>query len=72
MHERLKSFLTGYEAGDGVARFGCAELLRAAIDRLHAIAAWTEDFVRSNGAATLAEHPAMYRSHARWLASLGG
>lgn len=69
MTERLKSFLTSYGAVDGMARFGCSELIRTTIDRLHAIAAWTEDFVRSKGAAALADHPAMYRGHARWLGS---
>lgn len=71
MHERLKSFLAGYEAGGDAARFGSAELIRATIDRLHAIAAWTEDFARNNGAAALADHAAMYRGHARWLGSFG-
>lgn len=70
MHERLKMFLDGYEVGDGAARFGCADLIRTAIDRLHAIAAWTEDFARNNGNAALAEHAVMYRGHARWLGSL--
>jgi hypothetical protein len=70
MHERLKLFLARYGAGDDKARIGDSELIRATIDRLHAIAAWTEDFVRSNGNAALADHPAMYRSHAQWLGSL--
>jgi hypothetical protein len=72
MNERLKLFLTRYGAGDDKARFGGSELILTAIDRLHAIAAWTEDFVRSNGNPALADHPAMYRGHARWLGSLGG
>jgi hypothetical protein len=70
MYERLKIFLASYEAGGGVARFGCSELIRTTIDRLHAIAAWTEDFSRSNEVAALADHAAMYRGHARWLGSL--
>lgn len=70
MYARLELFLGGYEGGDGMPRFGCSELIRTTIDRLHAIAAWTEDFARSNGNATLAGHAAMYRGHARWLGSL--
>lgn len=69
MTERLKAFLSGYGAVDGTAGFGCSELIRVTIDRLHAIAAWTEDFARDNEVARLADHPALYRSHARWLGS---
>lgn len=69
MADRMKIFLTSYGAGDGIANFGSSELIRNAIDRLHAIAAWTEGFVRSNGSPALADHAVMYRSHARWLAS---
>jgi aminoglycoside phosphotransferase (APT) family kinase protein len=67
MHARLKSFLDYYGGGDATARFGSSELIRAAIDRLHALAAWTEEFAGSNGNATLAGHAAMYRGHAKWL-----
>ena len=70
MHERLELFLNRYNAGDGAARFGRSEIIRAAIERLHALATWTEDFARSNGADALEDHPAMYRSHARWLNSI--
>ena len=70
MYARLKSFLSGYAAGEGEARFQPAELIRTAIERLHALAAWTEDFARGQGAAALAEHAAMYRGHAQWLNSL--
>ncbi len=72
MHERLGLFLAGYASGDASARFGGSELIRTAIDRLHAIAAWTEDFARGNGNAALAGHAAMYRGHARWLGSWSG
>jgi hypothetical protein len=69
MDARLELFLSSYGSRDGQARFGPSELIRTAIERLQAIAAWTEDFARSNGAAALADHAAMYRSHARWLGS---
>jgi aminoglycoside phosphotransferase (APT) family kinase protein len=69
MKERLELFLSGYGAVGGQTRFGCAELMGATIERLNAIAAWTEEFVRSHGNAALADHPALYRSHARWLGS---
>jgi hypothetical protein len=51
------------------ARYGRVDLIHATIERLHAIAAWTEGHVRRNGVVALAEHAAMYRAHARWLAS---
>jgi hypothetical protein len=69
MMARLEFFLVRYGSGDGAARFERSELIRTTIDRLHAIAAWTEEFARGNGNATLAGHAAMYRSHARWLGS---
>lgn len=72
MRERLELFLTGYGAGDDISRFGFTDVILTAIDRLHAIAAWTEDFVRSNGASALSDHARMYRSHAQWLRSLSG
>ena len=69
MDARLGLFLASYGTGDDGARFDRSELIRAAIDRLHAIAAWTEGFARENGAAALADHAVMYRGHARWLGS---
>lgn len=71
MVARLEFFLAGYGAVGGSARYGCAELIRTTIDRLHAIAAWTDEYVRSNGAVALMDHPAMYRNHARWLGKEG-
>lgn len=71
MQERLDLFLATYGEVGG-RRYGRAELVRTAIDRLHAIADWTEQFARSNETAALADHPALYRSHARWLGSWGG
>lgn len=68
MIERLDLFLSGYGAVGGRPAAGRAELLRATTERLHAIAAWTEEFVRGGGKAGLADHAAMYRAHARWLA----
>jgi hypothetical protein len=70
MSARLELFLSSYQSGDDDARFGCSELIRTAIDRLHAIAAWTEEFARGKGNAKLADHAVMYRGHARWLGSL--
>jgi hypothetical protein len=68
MSERLETFLSSYGPVGG-RQFGRSELIRTTIERLHAIATWTEEFVRSHGNAALADHPAMYRSHARWLGS---
>lgn len=72
MHARLDLFLDAYAAGDDAVRFGSSALIRATEGRLQAIAAWTEDFARRNGAAALADHAVMYRGHARWLGSLEG
>lgn len=74
MNERMEVFLKVYGGGnpkarDDGARYSRSGLIRAAIDRLQAIGAWTEVFARQNGSATLADHAAMYRSHARWLGS---
>lgn len=69
MKERLDLFLSNYGAVEGREAFGRSGLIEAAIGRLNAIAAWTEEFARSQGNTVLADHPAMYRSHARWLGS---
>jgi aminoglycoside phosphotransferase (APT) family kinase protein len=70
MVERLEIFLAGYGEAGGAPRFSCSELFPTTIERLDALATWTEEFVRSHGNAALADHPAMYRGHARWLRSL--
>jgi Ser/Thr protein kinase RdoA (MazF antagonist) len=67
MEARLGLFLDGYGAVGGMARYAASDLIRTAVDRLLAIAQWTEDFVRNHNAAALADHPALYRSHAQWL-----
>ena len=69
MTARLKLFLSSYGAVRGLAPIGCSELIGTTIGRLNAIASWTEEFVRSQGNAALADQPAMYRDHARWLSS---
>jgi hypothetical protein len=69
MADRLEFFLSIYGPVGGWGPYGSSELIGIAIQRLLAIAAWTEEFVRSQGKATLASHPAMYRGHARWLGS---
>jgi hypothetical protein len=69
MTARMDIFLSSYGPVGEMARFGRSELIGVAIERLNAIAAWTEEFVRRNGNPALADHPAMYRSHARWLES---
>ncbi len=69
MADRLELFLATYGAVGGKVQYSCSDLIRTAIDRLNAIAAWTEERVRSHGVAALSEHAAMYRNHARWLNS---
>lgn len=69
MHERLNFFLERYAGAGGRIRFESSQLIRTAIDRLLALAAWTEDFVHKGGGVALVQHAAMYRSHAGWLAS---
>ena len=71
MAERLKLFLAAYGAVGGLGGYHGSDLIRTTIDRLNALAEWTENHVRSQGAAALAEHAVMYRSHARWLGSPG-
>ena len=68
MVTRLKFFLEAY-AADGVAPLDEPHVLAAAADRLEAIATWTEEHVRVNGALALERHAATYREHARWLRS---
>ena len=53
MTERLKLFLSSYGEAGGQARIGCSELIGTTIERLNAIATWTEEFVRSHGNAEL-------------------
>lgn len=69
MAERLRMFLACYGEAGG-SPYGWQELIRTAIDRLHALAAWTEEHARRSGAAALEDHAEMYRGHARWLGSL--
>ncbi len=71
MTERLELFLSSYGAVAGKTHFGCSELIGTAIARLDAIAAWTEEFVRSHGNTALADHAVMYRNHSQWLFSWG-
>jgi aminoglycoside phosphotransferase (APT) family kinase protein len=67
MAERLELLLATYGAAGGLERYRRSDLIQTTIDRLDAIAAWTEEHVRKHGVAALADHPAMYRAHARWL-----
>jgi hypothetical protein len=67
MAQRLEAFLAAYGPVGGSARIRGADLVRTAIDRLHAIAAWTEEHARNHGIAGIADHPALYRGHAGWL-----
>lgn len=69
MADRLELLLATYGAVGGLARYRRADLIRTAVERLHAIAAWTEAHARNHGVAALADHPALYRSHALWLGS---
>jgi Ser/Thr protein kinase RdoA (MazF antagonist) len=64
---RLELFLSSYAAAGAMAPYARAQVVGAAIERLHALASWTEDHVHRNGVAALAEHAAMYRRHAQWL-----
>ncbi len=62
--ERIQTLLKAYGAAANITP---AALVAATIDRLHALAAWTEAHVRQHGVAELAQHPALYRGHASWL-----
>jgi hypothetical protein len=67
MRARLDAFLDAYGAGDPARRYERAALVAATVERLHAIAAWTREFVAKGGSPELAGHAAMYRAHAGWL-----
>jgi hypothetical protein len=72
MEERMRLFLSSYGAIGGAAPYASSRLIAVAIERLNAIAAWTEEFARNHGNSALAGHAAMYRGHARWLGSWNG
>lgn len=69
MAQRLELFLASYGSARERTRYRSSDLMRTAVDRLNALAAWTEEHARNHGLAALAEHAAMYRGHARWLSS---
>ena len=65
--KRLQIFLETYGLRDRSLTYEVPNVLTVAADRLEAIASWTEEHVRVNGALALERNPGMYRAHARWL-----
>lgn len=68
---RADAFLEAYASAGPPLRYERGALVSATIERLHAIADWTEDYARTSGIVALEPHPALYRGHARWLSELG-
>jgi hypothetical protein len=71
MKLRMSAFLEAYGAAGSPLRYEPAALLGATVERLHAIAHWTRDFVATTGNTELAGNAAMYEAHAGWLAARG-
>lgn len=65
--ERLEQLLDAYSAAGAPLRYERATVLATTVERLHAIADWTREFVRSTGSKELAGHAEMYTAHAEWL-----
>jgi aminoglycoside phosphotransferase (APT) family kinase protein len=66
---RLDAFLGAYGAAGSPLRYERARAVAATVERLRAIADWTESFVAKTGNQELGGHAAMYRAHAEWLVS---
>lgn len=64
--ERLAAFLAAYSSR-GAPSHSPEILVRAAAERLCAVAAWTDAFAERTGDNALAGNGAMYRNHAGWL-----
>lgn len=62
---RLAYLMASY--GDDAAP-SAGEVMRTLVDRLHALADWTEDHARTTGTPELLDHAAMYRRDADRLA----
>jgi len=65
---RLDAFLSAYAGGDVARKFSHAAVVRAVIERLGALAAWTTSHAAKTAQSELASHAEMYRAHAEWLA----
>jgi hypothetical protein len=68
---RLNTFLDAYGAADPPLRYARDVIVRATVERLHAIADWVTRFVQKTGKTELAGHAAMYEAHAAWLDAKG-
>jgi len=64
---RLETFLAAYAGADAALKYGPGAVIRASAERLHAIAAWTDEHSAATGDPALADNGAMYRRHAAWL-----
>ena len=66
----MTSLLAAYGALGQSGPYEGGRVMMVTAERLEAIASWTEEHVRRNGAVALERHPALYRKHAQWLRSL--
>lgn len=64
---RLVRFLDAYATVGEAPKYAATDAIRATVERLGAIADWTDRHVASTGKLALAGNGAMYRSHAAWL-----
>lgn len=64
---RLDSFLKSYSAAGEPLVYEGSQVIQTAIERLFAIARWTDNYVETSGISALEPHSAMYRAHAAWL-----
>jgi aminoglycoside phosphotransferase (APT) family kinase protein len=67
MCSRLDAFLATYAAGSVSLRYSQATVFDMAVQRLGAIADWTNSHVATTGNTSLEEHAQMYRAHAQWI-----
>jgi hypothetical protein len=66
---RLETFLDAYGSVGSPRHYERAAVIRATVERLHAISDWTRAFVRTTGSKELSGHADMYAAHARWLST---
>ncbi len=64
---RIARFLLAYDETGTAFRFSTVSCLRVTVDRLLALADWTERQSLQSDNRALLQHASMYRTHAAWL-----
>lgn len=67
MLHRTRRFLDAYAASDSALLFSTTACFRLTVERLQALATWTERHSIEAADPSLLEHARMYRTHASWL-----